>query len=362
MTSVTPDFRDSLVLTGGGTGGHFFPAVALAEGARRRWPQVPVVFVGARRGIEARQLPGSGWNHTLLEVEGFLGRSPFRAARSAWKLLAAVARLKQAWRLARPRVVVGTGGYGAAPALLAARSLGIPYFLHESNAAPGALVNLVAAKAQRVWCGMAAAQPLLPKAQCRAVGTPVRSGFMREFAPLETLDPPFQLLVLGGSGGAMALNQALMEVAPALLESHPHWRMLHQTGQGSFATCLSGPRHPRHEVVPFIQEVDQALAAASLVLGRAGASTCAELQAAGRPSVLVPLPTSAHDHQRQNALAMVAAGRSLMVEQGEAFPARLQAALGTLLADPSQRMALAKAPERNHAVDLCLEDLAPYLG
>jgi UDP-N-acetylglucosamine--N-acetylmuramyl-(pentapeptide) pyrophosphoryl-undecaprenol N-acetylglucosamine transferase len=102
--------------------------------------------------------------------------------------------------------------------------------------------------------------------------------------------------------------------------------------------------------------------AASLVLGRAGASTCAELQAAGRPSVLVPLPTSANDHQRQNARAMVAEGRALLLEQGEGFPARLQAVLETLMGDPRQRFHMAKAPERNHAVDLCLDDLIPYLG
>jgi len=362
MISVTPDFRETLVLTGGGTGGHYFPAVALAEGATRRWPGVPVVFLGAQRGIEARQLPASGWQHTLLDVEGFLGRSPLRAARSAWKLWTAVAQLKRAWRLAPPRVVIGTGGYAAAPALLAARSLGIPFFLHESNAAPGALVKLVAARAERVWCGMEAVQARLPKARCRLVGTPVRAGFLRDFVALEALASPFRLLVLGRSGGARALNETLLEVAPALLEAHPGWQILHQTGQGAFEGCLVRPRHPRHEVVPFIHEVDQAMEAASLVLGRAGASTCAELQAAGRPSVLVPLPTSANDHQRQNARAMVAEGRALLLEQGEGFPARLQAVLETLMGDSRQRFHMAKAPERNHAVDLCLDDLIPYLG
>ncbi|HJW09783.1 MAG TPA: UDP-N-acetylglucosamine--N-acetylmuramyl-(pentapeptide) pyrophosphoryl-undecaprenol N-acetylglucosamine transferase, partial [Holophagaceae bacterium] len=161
-----PIFTDALVFTGGGTGGHFFPAVALAEGARARWPERPILFVGALRGIEGRKLPGGPWPHLLLDVEGLLGRSILAKARAAWKVWRATARLKRLWKAQRPWAVVGTGGYGAAPGLLAARSLGIPYFLHESNAAPGALVKQVAPQARRVWCGMDAVKSLLPGSDC----------------------------------------------------------------------------------------------------------------------------------------------------------------------------------------------------
>jgi len=350
------------VLTGGGTGGHYFPAVALAEGARARWPDRPIAFIGAQRGIEARELPASEWPHLLLEVEGLVGRSPLRMSRAAWKLWRAVTRLKSLWRKERPRAVLGTGGYGAAPALLAARSLGIPYFLHESNAAPGALVKLVAPKARRVWCGMEAVQSRLPDADCRVVGTPVREAFLRDFQPVSDLKPPLRLLVLGGSGGARALNEALLELGPELLETHSQWEILHQTGPAEGERLKDRPRHPRHSLVSFLPRMDEVMETACLVVSRAGASTCAELKATGRASLLVPLPTSANDHQRMNALAMAKEGRAVLIEQTADLATRLAGSLHPLLLDPAARQSLAGGPVRNRAVELCLDDLARYLG
>ncbi|MDR3683248.1 MAG: UDP-N-acetylglucosamine--N-acetylmuramyl-(pentapeptide) pyrophosphoryl-undecaprenol N-acetylglucosamine transferase [Geothrix sp.] len=362
MQETTPNFRDALILTGGGTGGHFFPAIALAEGARARWPGRPICFVGARRGIEARELPAGPWPHLLLDVEGFVGRSPLPLARSAWKLWRAVSLLKVLWRRDRPWAVIGTGGYGAAPALLAARSLKIPYFLHESNAAPGALVKLVAPKARRVWCGMEAVRALLPAADCRVVGTPVRQAFLREFRPAGALRPPFRLLVLGGSGGARAVNEALLAIAPALLDRRSEWEVLHQTGSAELERLKNRARHPRHAMVSFITRMDEAMESASLVVSRAGASTCAELKAAGRGAILVPLPTSAHGHQRRNAMAMAAEGRAVVIDQAADLARRLEADLLPMLDDRQVRQSLSKPPEPNQAVQLCLDDLADYLG
>ena len=362
MRDTPPRFLDALVLTGGGTGGHYFPAVALAEGARTRWSDRQIVFVGACRGIEARELPASGWPYLLLDVEGMVGRSPVRMARSTWKLWWAVAHLKRLWQQQRPCAVIGTGGYGAAPALLAARALGIPFFLHESNAAPGALVKLVAHKARRVWCGMEAVRALLPGVDCRVVGTPVREAFLRDFSPASALRSPFRLLVLGGSGGARAINEALLEVAPGLLERHPHWEILHQAGPAESERLKDRPRHARHAMVPFIARMDEAMESASLVVGRSGASTCAELKAAGRGAVLVPLPTSANDHQRMNALAMAAEGRATVIEQAPDLALRLEAAILPLMNEATVRQSLSMPPEPNEAVKRCLDDLASYLG
>lgn len=356
-----PDFTNALVLTGGGTGGHFFPAVALAEGVRARWPERKVVFVGAQRGIEARHLPGGLWPHLLLDVEGFLGRSPLRATRSAWKLWRVVSALKVRWRKQRPWAVIGTGGYGAAPALLAARSMGIPYFLHESNAAPGALVRLVAPKARRIWCGMAAARGRLPGADCLTVGTPVREVFLRDFRPVAENLAPFRLLVLGGSGGARAINEAMLKVAGPLLETFPDWEILHQTGGAEFERLQDWTHHPRHALVPFLERVDEAMESASLLVSRAGASTCAELLAAGRGAILVPLPTSANDHQRLNAQALVEAGRALLLPQRADLADRLEAQCRELLADQEARIRLGGTPEPNRAIEACLADLARLL-
>jgi UDP-N-acetylglucosamine--N-acetylmuramyl-(pentapeptide) pyrophosphoryl-undecaprenol N-acetylglucosamine transferase len=361
MAPIDPDFSNTLVFTGGGTGGHYFPAVALAEGARARWPEVPIAFVGAARGIEARKLPESGWPHLILDVEGFLGRSPFKALRSAWKLWMAWRFLKRRWKSHRPKVVVATGGYASAPALFAARSLGIPYFLHESNAEPGRLIRLLALGAECVWCGMAAVERRLPNANCRVVGTPLRAAFRRTFEAPEALRPPHRLLVLGGSGGARALNEALLAASPGMLELFPDWEILHQVGAREMEALTGRPRHPRHQLVPFIEAVDEALESASLVISRSGASTCAELKACGRPAILVPFPESAGDHQRLNAKAMEAEGHAVVVEQGNGFADRLVAEAARLMGSPIPRQAISRL-EPNRSLELCLEDLARRIG
>lgn len=355
-----PVFKDALVFTGGGTGGHYFPAVALAEGARERWPGRPVAFVGALRGIEARKLPESPWPYLLLDVEGVVGRSPLNLGRSLWKLFRARRRLMRLWRGQRPALVVATGGYGAAPALLAAQALGIPTFIHESNAEPGALVKQTARKARRVWLGLAAAASKLPGAPVRVVGTPVREAFRRLFPCVETLKPPFRLLVLGGSGGAKALNEAMLVIAPELLDRFPDWEILHQAGAKEFERLADHSLQPRHRLVPFLEAMDQEMAGASLVISRSGASTCAELKACGRPAILVPFPKSAGDHQRWNARALVEEGRAQLVEQGPDLENSLRHAVTALMAEPLERAAMAR-PEPNRALEDCLSDLESLL-
>jgi len=354
---VTIDFKDSLVITGGGTGGHFYPAVALAEAVKSRWPERPVIFVGAKRGIEGRKLPESAWPHILLDVEGFHGKSPISALYSAWRMYAALRQLKSVWKTQRPWAVIGTGGYGAGPALLAARALDIPYFIHESNAEPGLVTKLTANKAKRVWLGMEAAKARLPKAECHYAGTPVRESFLRPFAPISELSQPFTLLALGGSGGARAINNALLSVGAALLEKHQDWELLHQAGNLEARRLNDAPRHPRHTIVPYIENMDTVMEKASLVLSRAGASTCSELKTAGRPAVLVPLPGSASDHQKYNAQAFVKEDRGIMVEQGTGFEERLFNTLSGLMEDKILRERLSK-PEQNNALAECLEQIS----
>lgn len=356
-----PDFTNALVFTGGGTGGHFFPAVALAEGARERWPQRSIAFVGATRGIEAKRLPESGWPYLLLDVEGFLGRSPIAILKALHKLWRARRELLSRWRRQRPVAVVATGGYGSAPAVLAAKALGIPYFLHESNAQPGQLVKLLSRKARRVWCGMETLRDRLPGADCRMVGTPVRASFLRSFKPVASLEAPRQVLVVGGSGGARALNEALMVAAPGLLERFPGWVILHQTGARDYPALAEQPRHERHRIQPFLEDMDQVIEASSLVVSRSGASTCAELKACGRPGILIPMPASAGDHQTTNALAMVAEGRAVHLPQTADLAVALTVEMARWMESDALRNGFPPAVP-NRAVELCLEDLAPCLA
>jgi UDP-N-acetylglucosamine--N-acetylmuramyl-(pentapeptide) pyrophosphoryl-undecaprenol N-acetylglucosamine transferase len=190
----------------------------------------------------------------------------------------------------------------------------------------------------------------------------VREVFLRSFRAVETLVPPYRLLVLGGSGGARAINEAMLEIAPALLEYLPDWEILHQAGPLELERLGGRPRHPRHALVPFLTRMDEAMEAASLVVSRAGASTCAELKAAGWGALLVPLPISANGHQHMNALAMAGEGRALVLGQAADLAPRLQETILSLAGDPRARQSLCKAPELNRAVELCLDDLSGYLG
>lgn len=290
-----------------------------------------------------------------------MGRSPVRAAKSAWKLLRARHVLLNRWKRQRPWAVIGTGGYGAAPALLAARSLGIPYFIHESNAQPGLLTRMVAPGARCVWGGMEALAARLPDATCLGVGTPVRQEFLRSFVGIETLGEPFRLLVLGGSGGAKALNEAVFAMAPEFLKRFPRWEILHQTGAAHFDILAARGLHSRHRVTPFLEDMDREMEGACVVISRSGASTCAELKVLGRPAVLVPMPGSASDHQTLNAMAMVQEGRAVLLPQSACLGQKLLEVLQGLLEESGRLEQLAR-PEPNRAVEQCLDNLTERLG
>jgi UDP-N-acetylglucosamine--N-acetylmuramyl-(pentapeptide) pyrophosphoryl-undecaprenol N-acetylglucosamine transferase len=189
----------------------------------------------------------------------------------------------------------------------------------------------------------------------------VRQAFLRDFRPVAENHPPYCLLVLGGSGGARAINEAVMRLAGPLLEAFPDWEILHQAGAGEFERLNLRARHARHTLVPFLEQVDEVMESASLLVSRAGASTCAELLAAGRGAILVPLPTSANDHQLLNAQALADSGRAVLQLQGGDFPDRLEAKCRELLSDREARIRLGGTPVPNRTVGACLEDLARIL-
>lgn len=360
--SFTINYRHAIVITGGGTGGHFFPGVALAERIQERFPDHPLVFVGAERGIESRILPNLKWPFALFPVEGFIGRSPLGMLQAAWWLWWSEQKLKRLWKVDRPSCVVGTGGYASAPALRAAQSLKIPFCIHESNASPGRLVQWLAPHAVHVWCGLKDLSAKLPKAKCKVVGTPLRQSFVRSFQEIKLLKPPYQLLVLGGSGGAQAINKAMLIAGPALLEQFPDWTILHQVGIRDFAFMQQQVRHERYRIVAFIDAMDLALEESSLVISRSGASICAELKASGRGSILIPFPKSAGDHQRHNAEALAKENRAILVLEQENLHDFIEAHAASHMAKPYPRITLAKTPESNHAVELCLNDLELILN
>ena len=337
-----------LLLAGGGTGGHLMPALALADAIAALRPDVEPVLVGAERGVEATMLPGRAYRFHLLPAEPIYRRTWWRNAR--WPLL--VPRLwgaaRRVLRAERPSLVVGTGGYASGPVLLAARLGGIPIALQEQNALPGVTTRWLARWARQIHLGFPEAEGRLRLGRHTAVhafGNPIIPPVARDRATARRalgLDPDRPvLLVMGGSQGSRTINRALAEAIDrgALGRSAVLW----STGAGTFDAFRPYHRPPGVQVRPFWDPITEAYAAADLVIARAGAMTLAELSAWGLPSILIPLPTAAGDHQTANARALDAAGAALHLPESRLSGAALAQLVGELLADRGRLARMSQA-------------------
>jgi UDP-N-acetylglucosamine--N-acetylmuramyl-(pentapeptide) pyrophosphoryl-undecaprenol N-acetylglucosamine transferase len=326
-----------IVFAAGGTGGHLFPAIAVADELRRRHPTATIVFIGGTRGLETRLVPQAGFPLRTLPVAGLKGTRLF--ARIIASAAAALAVLRcVAWFLARrPGLVIGAGGYASGPAVLAAWFLRVPTMLMEQNHFPGATNRWLAPRADAVCVPSQAARTRL-KGTGLVTGNPVRP----EFAAIGPSPNAARLalLVFGGSRGARSINRALVAALPQLAAMTPPPRIVHQTGPEEHdAVARAYAAHPvlSADVRPFLDDMAQRLAAADLVVCRAGATTLAELAAAGRPAILVPFPFASDDHQRANAEAVRDAGAAVMIEDRDFEGARCAAEIARLAPDRPRR-------------------------
>jgi UDP-N-acetylglucosamine--N-acetylmuramyl-(pentapeptide) pyrophosphoryl-undecaprenol N-acetylglucosamine transferase len=331
-----------MLLAGGGTGGHLFPAVALAQRLLETEPGSEVLFVGTERGIEARVLPKLALPLRTIDIAGFVGAGLRGKLALLPRLVRSVRQSLGILGQFRPEVVVGVGGYASAPVLLASRLRGVPYLIHEQNAWPGLTNRLLGRWARRVCLSFAEAQGAFRRGRPVLTGNPLRRG-MEECPPLPEGAP--LLLAFGGSQGARAVNSALLAALPALEEWRGRLRIIHQTGADDLERVRDGYRQAgwEAEVVPFIDDMAAAYARAHLVLCRAGATTIAELTACGRPSILVPYPFAAADHQTGNARALAGRGAARLLPQAELTGERLGREVGALLADRQRLLAMAEA-------------------
>lgn len=298
-----------IVFAGGGTGGHLYPALAVADELRRRHSDAQITFVGGRRGLESRLVPAAGYPLWTLALSGIKGAGLLGRVRAAVEAGWAVLRCA-GWMLRRrPALVIGVGGYASGPAVLAAGLLGVKTMVMEQNHFPGATNRFLAKRVDAVCLPSDAARDRLEGLGI-VTGNPVRA----EFAGIGDLPGArtLSILVFGGSRGAHSLNRAMSDAVPELATLDPTPRIVHQTGEVDRAEVEAA--YARHlsagsfEVVSFIDDMPARFAAADLILCRAGATTLAELAAAGRPAILVPYPYAADDHQRLNAQAVEKAG------------------------------------------------------
>ena len=340
----------TVLIAGGGTGGHLMPALALAAELRRQRPDLEPVLVGAERGIERTLLPTREFRHVLLPAEPLYRRQwwknwrwPFLAGR----LLRAVGRLLDQ---ERPVAVLGTGGYASAPVVYLAARRGIPTAIQEQNAYPGLATRLVSRRVDHIYLGVPEAKQHLPggrKGQLFETGNPInppdrsRTAAARARFGLSAERPV--VLVTGGSQGAVAINEATAGwVAGGGADGI---QLLWATGKGSYGRFVSVHRPPMVQVFDFLDPIADAFAVADLVVGRAGMMTCAEICAWGLPSILIPLPTAAADHQTGNARALEASGASLVLLQRDLTPASLGEAVAGLVGNPSRMTTMAGAAQ-----------------
>ncbi len=335
--------RPSLMIAGGGTGGHFFPAVAVAD-AVQHLVDVDVVFVGTARGVEARVVPARGWRLELLQVEPMKGRGPREASRAALVALRATRTAFGIVRRTAPRAVLSVGGYASGPATLAAAVLGVPVAVLEPNSTVGLANRILAPFAKCAFLAWEEAAPPFRASAVRQYGVPLRAGFVP--SPCASGRASARVLVMGGSQGAAVLNERLPEAIGLLTNRGRSVEVLHQAGRGhdgAVRDAYASAKVERATVVAFIEDVASAIADADLIVARAGAGTIAEITAIGRASLLVPFPHAADDHQAKNAEALARAAASVCLRQEDAAAERLAAEIERLLADDAKRAAMADA-------------------
>ena len=334
----------TLVIAGGGTGGHLYPGIAVARELLRRVPDARVSFAGTARGLEARVVPKEGFELDVIRSAGLKGNSIAARAQGAAPVPVG---LMDAWRLIarrRPHVVMGVGGYSSGPVVLAAALRRIPTMVLEQNAVPG-LTNRMLAP----WVRAAAVtfEQALSYFRGRGFvsGNPVRQEFFETSGGEDRTWRSPAILVLGGSQGAHAINIVFQAAAPLLFQRLPGLTLVHQTGERDLVNVREAYQRAgvQAQVAPFLDAVAAEMAAADIVVGRAGATTLAELAAAGRPAVLVPFPGATDDHQRKNADVLAAAGAAVMLDERELTAERLADVIASLMDDAARRREMAAA-------------------
>jgi len=332
-----------VVLTTGGTGGHIFPALAVAEEIKARFPQAELLFVGGAHGRE-RELAGkAGLPFVALPVAGVLGRG--------WRSLGVVGWLPlslwRSWSILRsfkPEVVLGFGGYAGFPAVLAAWMMRIPTAIHEQNRLPGATNRFLGKLVRKVLLSLPDDHQCFQPGKVVVTGNPLRRGISGLRGASASVNPRRNVLILGGSQGARAVNQAVLESLFGFKEEKIS--LWHQTGSADWQRVVDAYQEAKFEqavVEPFIDDMAKAYGWADLVVCRAGATTLAELTAMGKPSVLIPFPHATHNHQMLNARRLEEAGAALVVVEGYLAQAQLWTMIKDLLDIPGKLRAMGKA-------------------
>ena len=338
-----------MVIAGGGTGGHLYPGIAVARELLARMPDAQISFAGTAQGIESRVVPREGFALDVIRSAGLKGKSIGARLRGA--ALVPIG-LKDAWRIVsrrRPDLVIGVGGYSSGPVVLVASLRGVPTMLLEQNAVPG-LTNRWLSRVVKAAAVTYDSTEIYFGAKAFVSGNPVRPEFFATAGPqqesaLDEQNSGTRILVLGGSQGAHAINLAMVEAAPRLASGGPPLRLVHQTGERDVEMVRIAYREAGLPAVvePFFFDMGRQLGQADVVVCRAGATTLAEITAAGKAAILIPLPTATDDHQRRNAEALAGAGAAELLLQKDTTAGAIADRILALAGDRERRARIERA-------------------
>ena len=332
------------ILAGGGTGGHVIPALAIAQELQKQYG-AEVMFIGTARGIENRLVPAAGFALRLVEVGALKNVSLATRLQTMFDLPRAVWEARRVLAQFKPGVVIGVGGYASGPAMMAAMLCRIPTVAFEPNVVPGFANRVVARFVSAAAVHFSETARYFRRAE--VTGVPVRQAFFEIARRSPSKENP-TVLVFGGSQGAHAINQAVMESAAALQARVPGIRIVHQTGERDYnvAQAAYAPMGGSVQVFRFIDDMPGYFGQADLLVCRSGASTVAEVAAAGKPAIFVPFPHAADDHQKRNAEALQRAGAAVLLEESNLSRDTLVEAISSLLSNPARLEQMGEAARR----------------
>ncbi len=338
------------MIAGGGTGGHIYPAIAVAQEFVRRNPNRKVVFVGTQYGLEKTIVPKAGFPLEFISVGGLKGKGPLDVIMNIARLPFGFIQAVQVLGKHRPSVVLGVGGYSSGPVLLAARLVGYPTAIHEQNAFPGVANRLLAPIVTAVAVAFADAARRLKRRDAVITGNPIRKEFF-EVKRQPTTGTRQRLLVFGGSQGSQLLNETMIDALLFLYHMKEEFDIVHQTGPKEVEqvrAAYKASAFPNARVVAYLDPIVNEIAAADLIVSRAGAMTIGELAAVGRAAILVPFAAATNNHQELNARVVERAGGAVVITESQLTPERLATAIAQVLSNP-QRAAQMGAAARSLA-------------
>lgn len=314
-----------IIIAGGGTGGHIFPGLAVGKELLKRYPESELLFITGGRKIENDILENAGIRRAAIMVEGIKGRGLINTIKAMAKVPCGFFQSLLIIKKFSPDFVLGVGGYTAGPVCLAARMMGIKTAIHEQNSFPGLTNRLLSRIVDRVFISFKESGTHFPEGKVRLTGNPIREGFMPEGDGAEEARKVFTILVTGGSQGASAINVAVIDALKILKDRGRDPWIIHQTGQAGLERVLKGYNENglKGDVKPFIKDMPAAYRLADVFIGRSGAGTIFELAALGKPSILIPYPYAADDHQTANARMLADVGGAKVIAQHELDPVSL---------------------------------------